>query len=107
MHWRGGFHNKIMWGPVIGTPFIALAAFVMAFMHGGIVDTLFVVLFAMGVLEGIIGTIMHLRGDAAQVGGLTIHNIMSGPPPILPFVYMALSALGLAIHFWPRIVAAS
>jgi hypothetical protein len=107
MHWRGGFHNRIMWGPVIGTPFIAIAAFLMTFMHGGFVDTAFVVLFALGVLEGIIGTVMHLRGDARQVGGLTLRNIMSGPPPILPFVYMALSALGLAIHFWPRIVSAS
>lgn len=79
LHWHGGFHNKIMWGPVIGTPFIAIIAFVMTFVHGGFVDTTFVVLFAAGVLEGIVGTVMHLRGVASQVGGMTLRNMISGP----------------------------
>ncbi|HYC54123.1 MAG TPA: hypothetical protein VEL28_04205 [Candidatus Binatia bacterium] len=107
MHWRGGFHNAVMWGPVLVTPLLAVGAFVVASLRGEVIDAAFAVLFGVGTAIGLVGTAMHLRGDAAQIGGLTLRNMMSGPPPVLPLLYMALAVLGLAIHYWPSAGAAA
>lgn len=102
-HWRGGFRNPFMWGPVLATPFISGVALMMGFYRGDMLELIFVVLFAAGVLEGMVGTFFHLRGAGSMVGGLTIRNLMSGPPVMIPMMYMALAAFGLLIHYLPSL----
>lgn len=102
-HWRGGFRSKFMWGPVLYTPLLFMAAFLMGFRHGGVLDTAYVVIFAIGALEGMGGFILHARGVASLVGGFNVRNLMAGPPIILPAMYMAMGALGLLIFYWPQI----
>jgi hypothetical protein len=99
-HWRAGFHNKFMWGPVLYTPLLIIGALALVFTPGA--RPLFVVLFAIGALEGLAGTFLHLRGIAEMVGGFNLRNVMAGPPFILAFVYAALSLLGMLVAYWPR-----
>lgn len=102
-HWKGGFHNKFMWGPVLYTPLLVIIALVHGFVRGQGVETVFVLLFAIGVLEGLFGLFAHLKGIAKRVGGFNLQNLMSGPPFSLPIMYAALSGLGLLVHYWPHI----
>jgi hypothetical protein len=102
-HWRGGFRSKTMWGPVIFTPLLTLIALVYAFNRADLAQTIFVWVFAIGVLEGLVGFVLHLKGIAAQVGGFTLRNIASGPPALLALTYAALAGFGLLVHYWPRI----
>jgi hypothetical protein len=102
-HWRGGFRTKSMWGPVIYTPIMVLVGLIHTATPAEWAQTLFVWVFAIGVLEGLGGLILHLKGIASQVGGFTLRNAASGPPPLLPMAYTALAALGLLVHYWPQI----
>jgi hypothetical protein len=102
-HWKAAFHNKIMWGPVLYTPLLILSALAMGLMRAPWLDSLFVVIFAIGVLEGLIGTALHLRGVSRMVGGLNLRNFVAGPPVILAVVFAALCGLGLLTHYWPAL----
>ena len=99
-HWRGGFHHKVMWGPVIYTPIAFIITLLVVFMRGNLLDTVFVVVLAVAVLVGMIGVFFHFRGIGSQVGGMTLRNLMAGPPPILPMMYMAMGAIGLLVYYW-------
>ena len=103
LHWKGAFRHKAMWGPVLFTPITVIVSLAHGFFTGETIGMVFVVVFAIAALEGLIGTVLHLKGTAAQVGGLTLRNIAMGPPFILPFIFMALAGLGLLIHYWPKI----
>ncbi len=102
-HWRAGFRSKFMWGPVLYTPLLFLIALLMGFWRGGALDAAFVVLFAIGVLIGLIGTVLHARGVALMVGGFNVRNLMAGPPIVLAVVYLAVSGFGLLVFYWPQI----
>jgi hypothetical protein len=103
-HWKGAFRSKAMWGPVIFTPIASLVALAHGFVQGETIGLVFVVVFAIAALEGLIGAALHLKGVAAQVGGVNLRNLAVGPPVILPMMYAALGVLGLLIHYWPQIV---
>jgi hypothetical protein len=102
LHWRGAFRNRIMWGPVLFTPIAVLAALLIALTREGIAPTVFIVVFALAVLEGLIGTAYHLKGVASQVGGFNARNAATGPPPLLPLIYAALGAFGLIVYYLPQ-----
>jgi hypothetical protein len=105
-HWRGAFRHIAMWGPVIFTPVIALISIVYGFARGGFLDLLLIGSMGLAVLEGLGGAYYHFKGIASQVGGFNLRNSTTGPPPVLPLMYMALGALGLLIYYWPRIAPA-
>src|SRR5687768_4244405 len=94
-HWKGAFRNKVMWGPVLFTPLTIIVAFAHGFVRGETIGMVFVVVFFIAALEGLIGTVLHLKGVASQVGGLTLRNMAMGPPPVLPFMFMCLGLLGI------------
>jgi hypothetical protein len=73
------------------------------FVRGETIGMVFVVVFAIAALEGLIGTFLHIKGAAAQVGGLNLRNLTTGPPPVLPFIFMCLGLLGIVIYYWPAI----
>src|SRR5215207_3341029 len=87
MHWGGGFKRKAMWGPVVATPLFAAAAVAGAVSRGGAFGWVLAALLALGVVEGLIGVVLHARGVVAQIGGLSLRNLVAGPPPVLPLAY--------------------
>ncbi len=102
-HSRAGFRNKFMWAPVLYTPLLFIVALLMGFLHGGALDTVFVALFAIGAVVGLIGTVLHAKGVGSMVGGFNLRNLMAGPPIVLAVVYLAVSGFGLLVFYWPQI----
>lgn len=99
-HWRAGFSRLTMYGPVLLAPFLALAALVAALLRDGIVGWLAVVVFALGVVSGLVGVYEHLNGIRHRIGGFSLRNAMSGPPPFLPAAFMLLSLTGALAVVW-------
>lgn len=101
-HSKARFHHRAMWVPVFVTPLLVLGAFAYALTRGA--AGLYVPVFGLGLLVGIIGSILHTRGVMKRPGGFTLRNIMDGPPFLLSSAYWTLSAFALLVHFWPQIV---
>jgi hypothetical protein len=100
-HWAGGFRKLAMWGPVVMTPIIVLAALLGFAARDGVLGWVAAAFLAIGVLDGLIGLFYHLRAVGSQVGGLTVvRNFMAGPPPVLPVAYSLAGALGLLGLLW-------
>jgi hypothetical protein len=99
-HWRGGFRHWTMYVPVLGAPALVVAGIVAAVVRDGWIGWLALAFFAIGILDGLIGIYEHLRGIGERIGGFTLRNLMSGPPPILPMMFMALATTGLLAIVW-------
>jgi hypothetical protein len=100
MHWAGGFRHKAMWGPVIATPLFAAAALVGLWRRDGLIGWAVLALLVLSVIEGLMGLGFHLKGIAAQVGGWSVRNMLSGPPPMLPLAYTLVGVLGIGAVVW-------
>ena len=99
LHWGGAFAAKAMWAPVLMTPPIVVAAAL------GVVDAdtfgwVAAAALAIGALDGLYGVYRHLRGVAAHIGGLTLRNLIAGPPFVLPLAYSLVGVVGLIGLFW-------
>lgn len=99
LHWGGAFAARAMWAPVLMTPPIVLAAAL------GIADRstfgwVAAAALAIGALDGLYGVYRHLRGVASHIGGLTVRNLIAGPPFVLPLAYSLVGVLGLIGLFW-------
>jgi hypothetical protein len=99
-HWRGAFRSKSMYGPVVLSPIIAAAGVASAVARNDVVGWTAVVIFIVGLVDGLIGLSMHLRGIASRVGGFTARNLMAGPPPMLPLAFAALALTGGLAVVW-------
>jgi hypothetical protein len=106
LHWRGAFRRILMWGPVIYTPVVLVTGGALVATRTDVTVLAYVVSHAVAVVEGLVGTVAHLRGISAQVGGFSLRNAMAGPPPVLPVLYTAVGALGLLTHYWNALVKA-
>jgi hypothetical protein len=99
LHYRGAFHSRFMWAPVLSLPVV---------MAGGVASGLeqderrsrglfrpFAWLMA---LVGALGTFFHLRGIARQMGGFRNwkYNVVTGPPLPAPIQVALLGLLGVA-----------
>jgi hypothetical protein len=100
MHWAGGFKHVAMWGPVVATPLFAAAALAGAITRGGAFGWVVAAVMAVAVVEGLVGLGFHLVGMARQVGGASLRNALSGPPPMLPLAYALIGVLGLFGVIW-------
>ncbi|CAN5146137.1 hypothetical protein BH20ACT13_BH20ACT13_17660 [soil metagenome] len=100
LHWRAGFSRLTMYGPVILAPMIALAALAAAIVRDGFVGWVAVAVFAFGVVSGLIGLYEHLNGIRRRIGGFSLRNAMSGPPPLLPAAYLLLAFTGALAVIW-------
>lgn len=100
MHWAGGFKMRAMWGPVLATPLFVAAAAVGAVDRGGALGWAMAVVLAVGVVEGLFGLVLHVQGIIGQIGGWSLRNLLSGPPPILPLAYSLIGVLGFAALVW-------
>ncbi len=99
-HWRAGFRRLTMYGPVLLAPLLVLAGVVGALQRDGLVGWVVLAGFGVGILDGIIGIAEHLRGIARRIGGFSLRNLMSGPPPLLPVAFMALALTGALALVW-------
>jgi hypothetical protein len=99
-HWRAGFRRLTMYGPVLLAPVLVLAGVVGALQRDGLVGWVVLAVFAVGILDGIIVIAEHLRGIARRIGGFSLRNLMSGPPPLLPVAFMALALTGGLALVW-------
>lgn len=100
MHWRGAFRHRAMWGPVLYTPVAVIVVLAAVVTRADLIETLLVFTLGLATVLGAVGVGYHLRGITAQVGGITMRNLMAGPPPILPLLYAAVGALGLLAWYW-------
>jgi hypothetical protein len=97
-HWRAAFSRASMYLPVLAAPLLALAAIVAAITREGAIGWIAAAVFAVGVVGGLVGVYEHARGVLYRVGGLTLRNIVAGPPTLLPLTYGAVAfSAGLAV----------
>lgn len=100
LHWRAAFRSKAMYGPVIVAPIVAVAGVATAVVRNDVIGWGAIAIFAIGLLDGLIGLILHLRGIADRVGGFTLRNLTVGPPPLLPLAFAALALTGGLAVAW-------
>ena len=99
-HLRQNFWHAAQWYPVIVTPLLSASAFLLVWQNLAPFRATFAILSVMGGLVGLAGTYYHVAGVAKRVEGFNLNNFMVGPPPMLPIVVIALSALGLVALYW-------
>lgn len=100
MHWAGGFKHQAMWAPVTATPLVVAAAAAAAVSRGGAFGWAMAAVLALGVVLGMVGLGFHIRGLTSQIGGLSLRNLLSGPPPVLPMAYALVGVLGAGALVW-------
>ena len=94
-HRAGAFKHWAMYIPVIVTPLLAGAAVLGLAVRDGVWGWVAAALLAAGVLGGLLGFGYHVRGIRSQIGGFSMRNLLSGPPPILPVAYSLIGVVGL------------
>lgn len=99
-HRAGAFKHPVMYGPVILTPLVIGGAALGTVTRLGAWGWVSLGLLAAGTLGGMVGVVYHLRGIASQIGGLSVRNLLSGPPPVLPMAYSLVGVLGLLGLLW-------
>ncbi|HEX2110226.1 MAG TPA: hypothetical protein VHF67_01620 [Gaiellaceae bacterium] len=99
-HWRAGFRRRTMYGPVLLAPVIVVAGVVGALQRDGPLGWIVLSVFALGIFDGLVGIVEHLRGIARRIGGFSLRNLMSGPPPLLPVAFTALALTGVLALVW-------
>ncbi len=99
-HWAGGFKHVAMWGPVLSTPLVIGGAVLGAVMRDGVWGWVALGLLVFGIVEGLLGLYFHVQGIRSQIGGISLRNLLSGPPPMLPLAYAAMGVLGTGALVW-------
>jgi hypothetical protein len=99
-HWAGGFKHVAMWGPVLSTPLVIGGAVAGAAVRDGVWGWVALGLLGFGVVEGLLGLYFHVQGIRSQIGGFSLRNLLSGPPPMLPVAYAAVGVLGIGGLVW-------
>jgi hypothetical protein len=99
-HWRAAFRRLTMYGPVLLAPVIVVAGVAGALKRDGLLGWIVLAVFALGIVDGLVGIVEHLRGIGRRIGGFSLRNLMSGPPPLLPVAFMALALTGALALLW-------
>jgi len=102
-HWRAGFRSLTMYGPVLLAPVIIVAGVIGAIQRDGLLGWIVLVVFTLGVVDGVVGVVEHWRAIARRIGGVSLRNLMSGPPPLLPIAFMALALTGALALVWEAV----
>ena len=102
-HYKGSFGDKWMWTPIVLTPPLT-AAGIAGFYSERAARTLLPAVSALFALDGIIGTLTHLRGIQKRPGGFKelTYNLVMGPPPLAPGSLCLVGAMGIAAALMRR-----
>lgn len=99
-HYRQNFRHWSMWIPVLATPIFGLCLVLYAFFNANWLLSLLTILLPVGVLAGLFGSFMHIKGVGERVDGFKLRNFLIGPPLTLPSMVSAVSLLGLIALYW-------
>jgi hypothetical protein len=99
-HWRAAFKRWTMYGPVLLAPVLAAAGVVGGVSRGGWLGWVVLIIFALGVVDGLVGIYEHARGIAERIGGFSLRNLVAGPPVLLPVMFTALAFSGALAVGW-------
>lgn len=98
LHFRGAFHDRVMFAPLILPPAAALALARTARQPSPVADARARRLLRATAALGLVGTAFHARGIARQMGGWRnwSQNLQSGPPLPAPPGLTGAALAGLA-----------
>ena len=99
-HLRAAFKKWTMYGPVLLAPVLAVAGLVGALSREGWLGWAVLAVFALGIVDGLIGIYEHGRGVAERIGGFSLRNLVAGPPVLLPVMFTALAFSGGLAVLW-------
>lgn len=98
-HYRGKFHRRAMWIPVILLPLLAMTSIIVAFHPVTWTGWLQTSVCVFGIIVGLIGNWLHIRAISKRTGGIRLENLMSGPPFILPLSVSVFSIVQI-LNLW-------
>jgi hypothetical protein len=95
-HYKGSFGDIWMWSPIVTSPLVSLAA-AAGFRSPRAARTVLPVVSAVYALNGVIGTITHLRGVQRKPGGFSepTYNLVMGPPLLAPGSLILVGMVGV------------
>ncbi|HHW38147.1 MAG TPA: hypothetical protein GXX18_13080 [Bacillales bacterium] len=99
-HYRQNFRHWSMWIPVLATPIFGICLVVFTYYNVDWLHSLLNILLIVGILAGLFGSFMHIKGVGKRVDGYKLRNFMIGPPLTLPALISAVSLLGLIALYW-------
>lgn len=99
-HYRQNFRHWSMWIPVLATPLFGLLLIIYTFYSAGWLLFLITILLVIGIVAGMFGSFMHIRGVGNRVDGYKLRNFMIGPPLTLPSLITAVSLIGILALYW-------
>jgi hypothetical protein len=100
MHWAGAFRRWEMYAPVFVSPIVVLCLLLGVVSRDGVLGWIAFAGAVAVVLEGLAGFFFHERAMLAQVSGLSVRNLIAGPPPVLPLAYSLTGLLALIGLLW-------
>ncbi|MBV9582736.1 MAG: hypothetical protein JO057_29475 [Chloroflexi bacterium] len=95
-HYKSNFRSRAQWTPVLLAPVMVVAGCATVQSRGA-GRTLLPFASCLALLDGLIGTLYHVRGVVRRPGGMSmpLYNIMYGPPIFAPMLFSASGFLGL------------
>jgi hypothetical protein len=97
-HYKGSFADRWEWSPIVLTPPL-LAAGVAGALPGGerVARTALPATGALYALNGVVGTVLHVRGVARKPGGFSepTYNLVMGPPLLAPGSLMLVGGMAM------------
>src|ERR671917_488040 len=79
---------------------LAAAGVVAALSRDGWLGWAVLIVFVVGVVDGLVGVYEHVRGVAGRIGGFSLRNLVAGPPVLLPVMFTALAFSGGLAVLW-------
>ena len=99
-HYRQNFRHWTQWIPVITVPTLGIVSILVGFYNIIWLRTIYTILLTLGIIAGMFGFYLHIKGVGERVDGYKLQNFMVGPPLTLPLMVSAISFLGILALMW-------
>jgi hypothetical protein len=95
-HYKGSFGDAWMWSPIVTSPLVSAAA-VAGVRSPRAARTILPAVSVLYALNGVIGTVTHLRGVQRKPGGFSepTYNLVMGPPLLAPGSLILVGLIGV------------
>lgn len=102
-HYKDNFKYRVQWSPILLTPLLTGAA-VGSLFSKRCARTLLPLAAGAAALDGIIGTMYHVRGILRRPAGKKkpLYNTLYGPPIFAPMLFAAAGMLGMLAYLMRR-----